>query len=178
MVDMRSFEPIFRSFIDGLDDKDGIDGFDSAPSFPGFPLRLKIPLPKDRALSANSRDGLLLVDERCEDLLERISGPSSQDGLSDATESSEEDFDEAVCWLKWRSRKDCRFNCLLTARIRSGDGGPSMAGSIASVEKLLLGVEGAVSEVTSAKADNASVDAARRACKWLNMALVQLGRDE
>jgi hypothetical protein len=71
-------------------------------------------------------DGILLlaverVDERLDS--ERCSGAGSQEGRLDV---SEEEPDEV---LRCLSRMDARFICLLNARILSGDGGPSTAGS-------------------------------------------------
>jgi hypothetical protein len=102
-----------------------------------LPRRLKIVLPKICTLSGRSRDGMLLDVDLPEDFLDKLLIPSSavsHEGLSpDASDRSEEDPDELAWWLWCLSRPDARFICLLSARMLSGEGGPSIAGSRRSV---------------------------------------------
>lgn len=98
-----------------------------------FPRRLKIVLPKICTLSGLSREGMLLDVDLPEDFLERLLMPSSafsHEGRSpDASDRSEDEPDELVWWLRCLSRTDVLFICLLSARMLSGEGGPSIAGS-------------------------------------------------
>lgn len=102
-----------------------------------LPRRLKIVFPKICTLSGRSRDGMLLDVDLPEDFLDKLLMPSSafsHEGLSpDASDRSEDDPDELVWWLWCLSRADARFICLLSARMLSGEGGPSIAGSRRSV---------------------------------------------
>lgn len=92
-----------------------------------LPLRVKMDLPKICTLSGRSR--MLLVVDRPDDFRDKPT-PSSHDGRSvDARERIDEEPEDDVCWLWCFSATDTRFICLLNARMLSGDGGPSMAGS-------------------------------------------------
>lgn len=146
----------------------------SDPSLRPFPRRLNMPLPNDMALSLISRGGLLLDDERWEDFLERTSGPSSQDGASEAAESCDDDFDETVLWLKCLSRREERLSCLFSARIRSGDGGPSTEGPNDSVEKLFIVLCETDMLLDVCDVAGSTMDGVRCIfdCNWLNMSCV------
>lgn len=95
-----------------------------------LPLRLNKDLLKICALSGRSREGMLLVVERCDDLLDRVklSMPCSQEGLSD------DDPDEFVYWLSCLSATEFLRTWLATALRRPGEGGPSSAGSSMSLK--------------------------------------------
>jgi hypothetical protein len=74
---------------------------------------------------------MLLVVDRTDDLRDRET-PSkvcSHEGRSEPTERREPEPDDVVRWLWCLSMMEALFTCLLRARIRSGDGGPSTAGS-------------------------------------------------
>lgn len=92
-------------------------------------FRLNMAFPMAWTLSGRSR--MLLLFERVDDFLDKVSRVWSQDGRwsNDARESKEDEPDEAVCWLTCRSETDACLTLLLSALILPGDGGPSTAGS-------------------------------------------------
>jgi len=101
-----------------------------------LPLRLKRDLLKIWTLSGRSRDGMALVVDLPEDFLDRLNPSSafSQDGRSaEASDKREDEPDEVavwpLCWLWCFSLAEDCLIWLLRARMVSGDGGPSMAGS-------------------------------------------------
>ncbi len=100
-------------------------------------LRLKRLLPKMCTLSGRSRGCIMLLAvDLPDDFLDSVrpSSACSHDGRSaEASDRSDEEPDEVVWWLLCLSRIDARIICFLSARMLSGDGGPSMAGSSRSV---------------------------------------------
>lgn len=92
---------------------------------------MKIPFPKNCTLSGRSREGTPLDVDRCDGFLDklRLSKLGFHDGLSDVPERRDDEPDDVVSSLLCLSLDEFRFMWLLIARMRSGDGGPSIAGS-------------------------------------------------
>ena len=97
--------------------------------FSRVPFLPKMVFPNSWTLSGLSRDGMLLEVDRPEERRDRamLSRTWSQ-GRSEE-ELWVEEMEAEGWWLRCFSKRAACFICLFRARSRSGEGGPSMAGS-------------------------------------------------
>lgn len=120
-----------------------------------LPRRLNMVFPKICTLSGRSRAGcMLLAVDLPDDFRDRVipSKPCSHEGpFADARDRRDEDPDELAWWLWCLSNTDARLIRWLSARMLSGDGGPSIAGPMKSVDMSCVRIGDGGGGLTGAK---------------------------